>query len=106
MKTLGYEVLGEYGIKNRRYFRKSKADGTRTHHVHIFRKSSPEAERHLAFRDYLRTHQSKAQEYSNLKAELTKNGDSLSWDDYLDGKDPFIKATEREAVEWYRKINR
>ncbi len=103
MVELGYEVVGEFGIRNRRYFRKSRPDGTRTRHVHTFLQGSPEAERHLAFRDFLRCNEAKAQAYSDLKARLTKGGESLSWDDYLDGKDPFIKATEREAVEWYRR---
>ena len=105
MTKLGYEVMGEFGIENRRYFRKTKADGTRTHHVHTFLLGSPEAERHLAFRNFLRFNKAEAQEYSGLKARLTK-GDGVTWDSYLDGKDPFIKAIEREAVAWQREQTR
>src|SRR5919202_5964727 len=48
MESLGYEVMGEYGIHGRRYFRKDDREGIRTHHVHAFEAGSAEAERHLA----------------------------------------------------------
>src|SRR3954463_7125609 len=31
MESLGYEVMGEYGIPGRRYFRKDNREGIRTH---------------------------------------------------------------------------
>lgn len=104
MERLGYEVMGAYGIDGRRYFRKVNTSGRRTHHLHIFEKGSDNIERHLAFRDYLTTHPEKEAEYSELKASLTFGG-ATSWDAYLDGKDPFIKATERDAVAWYRRAS-
>ena len=52
-----------------------------------------EIERHLAFRDYLRTHRARAAAYSNLKRELAEiHGDDL--EAYMDGKDDFVKAVE------------
>lgn len=36
MESLGYEVMGEFGIPGRRYFRKNNQAGARTHHVHTF----------------------------------------------------------------------
>lgn len=101
-KQIGYEVLGAYGIDGRRYFRKINGSGVRTHHLHIFEMGSPHAERHLAFRDYLRVHSQIAAAYSELKAKLTAS-DNLSWDDYVDGKSPFIRATEKDALTWYRE---
>lgn len=100
-RHLGYEIMGEYGIEQRRYFRKFNGDGVRTHHVHIFEMGSPHAVRHLAFRDYLRAHSECAAAYSELKARLSAS-DNLSWDDYVDGKSPFIRATEQAALKWYR----
>ncbi|KZL26009.1 GrpB family protein [Pseudovibrio sp. WM33] len=100
---LGYEIMGAYGIDGRRYFRKMDGAGKRTHHLHIYETGSPHIERHLAFRDYLIAHPSKAAEYSNLKAMLT-SADTVTWDSYLDGKEPFILATEQEALEWFRSI--
>lgn len=105
MERLGYQVMGAYGIDDRRYFRKVDTSGRRTHHLHIFESGSDNIERHLAFRDYLTSHPEKAAEYSELKASLTIGG-ATSWDAYLDGKNPFIKATERDAVAWYRRAAR
>src|ERR671921_2732344 len=34
MESLGYEVMGEYGIPGRRYFRKDDRQGVRTHNLH------------------------------------------------------------------------
>src|SRR4030095_564220 len=70
MESLGYEVMGEYGIPGRRYFRKDNKEGIRTHHIHAFEAGSAEAERHLAFRDYMIAHPVDAQRYSELKRKL------------------------------------
>jgi GrpB-like predicted nucleotidyltransferase (UPF0157 family) len=102
METLGYEVMGAYGIEGRRYFRKNDSLGQRTHHLHVFANGSAHIERHLAFRDYLRSHPDVAADYSNLKASLT-NGDAPSWESYMDGKDPFISVVENDALRWYRQ---
>ena len=49
-EALGYEVMGEFGIPGRRYFRKGLEK--RTHQVHIFEQSDQEnILRHLAVRD-------------------------------------------------------
>ncbi|MEM9740929.1 MAG: GrpB family protein [Pseudomonadota bacterium] len=104
-ESLGYEVMGAYGIEGRRYFRKFDRDGTRTHHLHVFQEGSQHAERHLAFRDYLRAHPKVATEYSALKERLTR-GDAVTWDRYLDGKDPFIARVEPQAIAWFRNHRR
>ena len=101
MQALGYEIMGEFGIKDRRYFRKSNAQGIRTHHIHIFASGSDHLDRHLAFRDYLRSHPSIAQAYSRLKASLTEIP-KTTMTQYIAGKDPFIKETESLALVWYR----
>ncbi|MEO1679635.1 MAG: GrpB family protein [Pseudomonadota bacterium] len=101
LEQLGYEAMGEYGIDGRRYFRKINGCGIRTHHLHIFVNGSPHIDRHLAFRDYLRAHSERAAEYSDLKARLAAS-DKVSWDDYVKGKAPFIRATEQDALKWYR----
>lgn len=54
MEKIGYKFKGENGIPGRRYFQ--KGEDNRTHHVHIYQVGSPEINRHLAFRDYLRNH--------------------------------------------------
>lgn len=99
MELLGYEVMGEYGIPGRRYFRKDNGEGIRTHHVHVFEAGSAEAERHLAFRDYMIAHPAEAQSYSELKRKLADEHPQ-SIDDYMDGKDDFIKEADRRAARW------
>lgn len=99
MKSLGYEVMGEYGIPGRRYFRKDNREGIRTHHVHAFEAGSAEAGRHLAFRDYMIAHHVDAQRYSELKRKLAEEHPQ-SIDGYMDGKDSFIKEMDLRAARW------
>lgn len=99
MESLGYEVMGEYGIPGRRYFRKDNREGIRTHHIHAFEAGSAEAEHHLAFRDYMTAHPAEAQSYSELKRKLADEHPH-SIDGYMDGKDGFIKEMNRRAARW------
>jgi GrpB-like predicted nucleotidyltransferase (UPF0157 family) len=101
MEALGYEVMGEYGIPGRRYFRKNNREGIRTHHVHAFQAGSGEVERHLAFRDYLIAHPADAQRYSELKRTLAEEHPRNA-DAYMDGKDGFIREMDRRAAQWRR----
>lgn len=99
MESLGYEVMGEYGIPGRRYFRKDNQAGIRTHHIHAFESGSAEAERHLAFRDYMLAHPADAREYSELKRRLAREHPQ-NMDGYIDGKDGFIKEMDERAARW------
>ena len=99
MEGLGYETMGEFGISGRRYFRKDNSAGARTHHVHAFAAGSPHLVRHLAFRDYIIAHPDIAREYDALKLRLIEScrGDTEA---YIEGKDAFVKDTERSAIRW------
>ena len=100
LRAHGFEAKGEYGIFGRRYFRKSRGDGVRTHHVHMYAIGDDNLRRHIAFRDYLRAHPEVAREYSDLKAKL--NGESATdWNAYQARKDVFVEATERNALAWF-----
>ncbi len=70
----------------------------RTHHIHIFEQGSYEHLRHLAFRNYLRTHHEVAQEYSALKRQLAEKY-KLDRDNYTESKTGFIKALEILALQ-------
>jgi GrpB-like predicted nucleotidyltransferase (UPF0157 family) len=105
METLGYEVMGEFGIEGRRFFRKFNSEGIRTHHIHAYLQGDDHIKRHLAFRDFLIAHPVKAREYSELKARLISMP-SISRQAYMDGKAPFIQATEAQAIEWYASKNK
>ena len=98
---LGYEYLGEFGIKGRRYLRKGGQE--RTHQIHIFQmEDDTNILRHLAFRDYLRSHRDVAMEYAALKKDLAARF-PYDMDGYCDGKDAFVKRIENLALAEYSK---
>lgn len=99
MQSLGYEVMGEFGIAGRRYFRLDDVGGVRTHQLHTFQVDSPHVARHLAFRDYMRAHPTQAKQYSDLKRRLAA-AHPHDMNAYMDGKDSFIKEMEAAALRW------
>ena len=99
MELIGYEVMGEFGIPGRRYFRKENQAGIRTHQVHTFELGSAQITRHLAFRDFKIAHPEEAQKYSELKRKLAAENPQ-NMDGYIDGKDGFIKEIDRRAAQW------
>lgn len=98
-QKLGYQPKGEFGIKGRRYFRKSLKK--RTHQIHIFEESNQQdIIRHLAVRDYLKTYVEEAAKYGELKGQLAEEYPK-NIQTYSIGKDLFVKELERKALEWY-----
>ena len=92
---LGYEYLGEFGIAGRRYFRKGGDE--RTHQIHIFQADDwNNIGRHLAFRDYMRTHEKERAEYAEIKTALAQRF-PYDIDGYCDGKDAFVREMEKRA---------
>jgi GrpB-like predicted nucleotidyltransferase (UPF0157 family) len=102
MQKIGYEPKGENGIPGRRYFQ--KGGDNRTHHVHVYQVGSLHIERHLAFRDYLRTHPIKAKQYGYLKRKLAQEFPH-DIGSYIDGKEHLVMKIEQQALEWYRRHN-
>ncbi|MDE6474090.1 MAG: GNAT family N-acetyltransferase [Clostridia bacterium] len=95
----GYEYMGEFGIKGRRYLRKGGDE--RTHQIHIFQKDdASNIKRHLAVRDYLREHFDEAQRYGKLKESLALQF-QYDIEGYCDGKEEFMQSLEQLAMEWY-----
>lgn len=94
MKKLGYEFKGEYGIPFRRYFQ--KGGDYRTHHVHVFEEGDSEIERHIKFRDWMRSHSDDREAYGALKMELASkySNDRMA---YCIGKDAFIADIDNKA---------
>jgi len=65
-------------------------------HIHVVEINSDWWIRHLAFRDYLRTHNDARDSYANLKIELAQK----EWEDkndYTDAKTEFVKSIEKLA---------
>jgi GrpB-like predicted nucleotidyltransferase (UPF0157 family) len=98
LEAIGYHGRGENGIPGRRYF--EKGGDNRTHQIHAFKRGSFGVMRHLAFRDYLSSHQQVAREYALLKKQVAKTCNN-DIDRYCDGKARFIKRHEKLAVVWY-----
>ena len=66
-----YDVLGEYGLPGRRYFRKLENEKHFVH-IHCYQEGNSEILRHLAFRDYLSSHSDVANQYAKLKISLAR----------------------------------
>lgn len=102
MSRLGYEYIPEYEdqLPERRYFRKPAGPefvNRRNFHVHVVETTSDFWHRHLAFRDYLRTHPEAAAEYAALKRRLAAEFRS-DREGYTEAKSDFITRIERLAM--------
>lgn len=74
-------------------------------HIHVIPISSEHWMRHLAFREYLRTHIEVKEEYQQIKEKLVEQ----QWrdgNDYNEGKDDFIKREEQKAIAWYTAMEK
>lgn len=94
MKKIGYSPLGEYFVKQRRFFIR---EGKTNVHLHIFEDSDPETIRHLRFRDYMRDHPKCVEEYSTLKLDLAKKYPA-NRQQYTLGKKAFIKQIDYQSA--------
>ena len=97
LQGLDYEYVPEYEAEmpDRRYFRKGPP-GARTHHLHMVELATDFWERHLLFRDYLRTHPEEARQYEQLKRDLAARFDS-DRSGYTEAKTSFIRSVEEKA---------
>ncbi|HYG77750.1 MAG TPA: GrpB family protein [Planctomycetota bacterium] len=101
LQKLGYEYVPEFEkvMPERRFFRRFE-NGVRAQHIHMVERGGDFWIRHIAFRDYLRTHPDEALAYGRLKLELAENFRD-DREAYMDGKDAFIKALEQRAMAEY-----
>lgn len=101
-----YQPLFEKEFPHRRYFQKDNLNGIRTHQIHVVRYPSCWWDKHVLFRDYLRSHPEDAQAYESHKMELVKIHETtltyaLAKTDFcqaIDKKAYFDFATHRPAV--------
>ncbi|SDL77160.1 GrpB family protein [Pseudomonas indica] len=89
LEALGYQFWRSNPATQRMFFVKGMPPfgQGRTHHVHVM--GLDEADRHLLFRDYLRTHPEDAQAYACLKHELAERYPH-DREAYTRGKDAFV----------------
>lgn len=100
LSQAGYEALGEYGIRRRRYFEKKDSSGGHLVHLHVFEAESEDVVRHLAFRDYLRMHDDDATCYSQIKIKLAEQF-SDDRESYQVGKNELCRHIEQRALQWW-----
>ncbi len=82
LAALGYEHKGDLGILSREAFRAPPDDFS--HHLYVCLPDSQEYKRHVAFRDYLRTHPEDANAYASLKRKLAGQ--------FADDRDAYTQA--------------
>ncbi len=92
LQGIGYEYVPEYevSIPERRFFRRSHF------HLHVVERTSDFWERHILFRDFLRTHPETARQYHQLKTELAAKFGS-DRDAYTAAKTSFIESVVAKA---------
>ena len=95
LARIGYRYEGDLGIPGREAFRYEGKARMPEHHLYVCPLDSAELGRHIAFRDYLRSHPEAAREYSRIKEE----GAALypcDMEKYIAHKSPFIEGICRE----------
>jgi GrpB-like predicted nucleotidyltransferase (UPF0157 family) len=89
-----YKPELEAGMPERRYFNKGPQGNHR--HLHVVEMDGDFWQKHLAFRDYLRTHPQTAAAYAALKRDLAARY-VADRDGYTDAKTEFIQSVVRVA---------
>ncbi len=100
LEAVGYSYCGELGIPGRHYFRKGMP---RTYQIHAVLVNSEFWERHILFRDFLRSHPQAAQRYETLKRKLAQEFES-DRTSYTNSKTPLIEQLLVEAKLWQQKL--
>jgi GrpB-like predicted nucleotidyltransferase (UPF0157 family) len=94
LASFGYVHRGDLGVTGREAFRAPPNDVP--HHLYVCLPGSHEYRRHIAFRDYLRSHPKDAKAYAILKHELAcKFGSDR--DAYTQTKGKFVEEILRRA---------
>jgi GrpB-like predicted nucleotidyltransferase (UPF0157 family) len=96
LARIGYSHQGDLGISEREAFLAPANDPP--HHLYVCPPSSREFQRHVALRDYLRSHPEEAKAYGNLKKTLALEfaGDRTA---YIAGKDEFVAGLVKRAIQ-------
>ncbi|HEX3039613.1 MAG TPA: GrpB family protein [Caproiciproducens sp.] len=89
LEKAGYYHEGDLGIKGREAFGYTEKEEFMTHHLYVCPKDSEELKRHLAFRDYLRTHKEDREKYSEIKLQAAKMYPT-DIESYIEVKSPCI----------------
>jgi GrpB-like predicted nucleotidyltransferase (UPF0157 family) len=92
-----YQPQHEATMPERRFFRKGEPPEEQHYHLHMVERGSEFWKRHLAFRDYLRTHPETSRQYCELKKKLASEYGS-DREGYTEAKTSFIESTVAKAL--------
>ena len=92
---IGYRHEGDLGIAGREAFKYDGKEHLKKHHLYVCPEDSPELRRHIAFRDYLRTHPEAVREYSRIKEEGARRY-PYDIERYIEYKSSFIEKIYAE----------
>lgn len=93
--SIGYYHEGDLGITGREAFGYEGKEHLMQHHLYVCAEGSHELKRHLAFRDWLRSHPEDVREYSRIKEEGARLFPN-DIDGYIRHKSPFIERIYKE----------
>lgn len=104
LERLGYLFVPASESPDYHFFAKPP-ERPRTHHLHVCEAGSEHEFRHVAVRDFLRTHADEAVRYTALKRQVVARHpqDRLA---YIEGKDEYVTTLEARAVAWARDDRR
>lgn len=105
LERYGYHYEGDKGVLDREAFKRrdiytpygGRRESWMDHHLYVCPKKSRELRRHLLFRDYLREHPERAQEYGELKEDLAKQYRHHR-EKYTQGKSVFIEEILKDCL--------
>ena len=102
LTNAGYTHQGDLGIVGREAFKQvgEAAYALPAHHLYACEQNSIELQKHISFRDYLRTHSNEASRLSELKRRLAWT-DHLSRAEYIEAKGPAVQDITQKALAWH-----
>jgi GrpB-like predicted nucleotidyltransferase (UPF0157 family) len=100
LERLGYMFAPAPEAPDYHFFAKPP-ERPRSHHLHVCEVGSHHELRHLAVRDFLRSHDDEAARYAALKRRVVERHpqDRLA---YIEGKEDYLVGLEARAVAWAR----
>jgi|GEM_PF-411405 len=103
LECIGYEYCGDQGIEGREVFKRS---GTKksllddiAHHLYVCSSNSEEYQRHILFRNRLRSDQSLMEEYKAIKHEILKRVG-------YDNKQAYVEAKQNNYKYFFDKVHK
>ncbi len=95
LASLGYVYQGDLGIPERAAF--LPPSNQHPHHLYVCPPYSAEFRKHIAFRDYLRSHPKDAEAYADLKKALAERFRE-NRADYVAAKSEFVTGLTHRAI--------